>query len=224
MLTPKTDARLAALDAVYDLYDQFSEGLNIACGRSCDTCCTCNVTLTSLEASRILAGITEGERSILQTKLRRQRRQPRFIPTLTANRLADCCRLGEPPPEEAMDPAWGPCPLLENKECVIYRLRPFGCRCMSSTLRCRNGGEAVMDEFTFTVNHLFLQIIEHLDQAGYSGNLSDMLGYLLSTQTAPPHHLIRNAPARYLLIPPAHQTTIQPMIAALNAILQNQRS
>jgi Fe-S-cluster containining protein len=215
-----SDPRLKALDQLYALYDQFTDGRDIACKQFCADCCTCNVTLTSLEAARIMAGLDDGKKLNLLEKLGKTLANPRFIPKITLNRLADICMQGGDPPDEEIDPAWGTCPLLMDKACTIYAVRPFGCRCMTSFRKCSKTGAADMDDFTLTVNHVFLQIIESLGKNGYFGNLSDMLAQTLAKEAAEPHstRLIRNSPLSALLIPPEHWEKIQPILSALRAV------
>ncbi len=68
-----------------------------------------------------------------------------------------------------------------------------------STQDCRRTGIAEIDEFTITVNPLFLQVIEPIDQDGFSGNLSDILTTLTADngrdeKLGPSSTLIPNAP------------------------------
>jgi len=214
------DSRLKALDQLYALYDQFTGGRDIACKQFCADCCTCNVTLTSLEAALIMAGLDDGEKLNLLEKLGKALANPRFIPKITLNRLANICMQGGDPPDEEIDLAWGTCPLLMDKACTIYAVRPFGCRCMTSFRKCSETGAADMDDFTLTVNHVILQTIEHIDKNGYFGNMSDVLAQTLTKEAAGPHppSLIQNFPLSTLLIPPEHREKIQPILAALRVI------
>jgi len=224
------DPRLEAIDQLYAVYDQFTGDRHIACRQFCADCCTCNVTLTQLEAELVIAALDEHTKNKIREKLEKTLASPRFIPKITINRLADICTRDEDPPEEEIDPAWGACPLLENKACPIYDVRPFGCRCMTSSQKCSDTGAADIDDFTLTVNHIFLQTIEHMDKNGYFGNLSDVLASVLAGAftgaiTAPetsagslPSRLIRNSPLSALLIPPEHRERIQPILAAIRAI------
>jgi hypothetical protein len=229
-----SDPRFKALDKLYAVYDQFTDTRHIACKQFCADCCTCNVTLTGLEAARIMAALDGGERHNILEKLKKSLTSPRFIPKITLNQLANICMQGGDPPDEEIDPAWGPCPLLENNACTIYDVRPFGCRCMTSFRKCSETGAADMDDFSLTVNHVFLQTIEHMDKNGYFGNLSDVLADVLADASAggltdeaavqeinngpPPPFLIRNSPLSTLLIPPEQREKIQPILTALRAI------
>jgi len=48
------ETRAAALDKIYDVYDKFTETVDVACRKGCSPCCTRNVTLTTLEGHRIV--------------------------------------------------------------------------------------------------------------------------------------------------------------------------
>lgn len=215
-----SDARLAALDQLYALYDGLTAGRSVACRQFCAACCTRNVTLTQLEALRLTDGLDHAERRALGEKLAGRADLPRFVPKVTLNRLADICMKGGEAPEEDTDPAWGPCPLLENRSCPVYEARPFNCRCMSSITKCDDAGAAEMDDFTVTLNQVFLQAIEHLDRNGYSGNFTDVLTAVLAGGDGgpPSHGLISNSPITALLIPPEHTARIQPVLARIRAI------
>ncbi len=221
-----TYRQLAVLDQLYKIYDQFVDSLDIVCEKFCADCCTCNVTMTTLEAHKIVSALDLNSKKAIQDKLNQQLKKQRFIPKITTNQLANICLSGDEPPEETIDPSWGTCPLLTDNACPIYDLRPFGCRCMVSTQRCRDTGVAEIDEFTITVNHVFLQYIEHIDQNGFSGNLSDVLAHTIFNESADTGTeitirqttLIKNTPLSALLIPPAHRGKIEPILTSLRTI------
>lgn len=218
--------QLAVLDRLYDIYDRFIGRFPVACQKFCARCCTCNVTLTTLEARKIVQALDfDSQRNFLNI-LKKQMAGPRFLPKITTNRLADLCLSGGDPPEEEIDPSWGHCPLLTDKACPVYEARPFACRCMVSSRRCADSGAADMDDLILTVNHIFLQYIEHLDKNGSSGNLSDVLAQFIiqesgdSGDAAPPRQntLIANTPMRALMVPPEHRETIAPILEAIRAV------
>ncbi len=218
--------QLAVLDQLYQIHDQFVDSLDIACKKFCADCCTCNVTMTTLEAYKIISGLDLDSRKSMIGKLNEQMKKQRFVPEITTNRLADICLSGDDPPEESIDPAWGHCPLLSDDTCPVYDLRPFGCRCMVSKERCADTGVAEIDEFTITVNHVFLQYIEHIDRNGFSGNLSDVMVHTLINESGDSNTpsttrrttLIQNSPLSTLMVPPEHREKIEPILAALHAI------
>ena len=222
--------RLAVLDQLYKIYDQFIDSLEIACKKYCADCCTCNVILTTLEARRIISALDNNVRQGMLEKLMKQLESRRFTPKITTNQLADICISGEDPPEEAPeesnDPSWGQCPLLDDDKCPIYDVRPFACRCMVSKHRCADTGVAEIDKFTITVSHVLQQYIEHIDQNGFSGNMADVLTHIMTNDIPGINtnsettgtYLIKNTPLRVLMIPPEHRKKIEPILSALRAI------
>jgi Fe-S-cluster containining protein len=214
---------LAILNRLYGLYDQFTASLEVACKKYCCACCTCNVTLTTLEGYKILSSLDSDRITQMLEPIEKQLGKPRFIPEITTNRLAELCMSEKEPPEEENDVNWGACPLLEDDTCSIYAVRPFACRCLVSKQNCRDTGVAEVDEFTMTVNNLFLQVIEHIDQNGLSGNLLDVLVSLTAGDGAEekpstPSTLIANSPIHTLLIPPEHLDRIKPILHAIRSI------
>ena len=119
--------------------------------------------------------------------------------------------------------------LLEDDLCRFYANRPFGCRVLVSTLDCRTNGYARIDPYVLTLNHLFLQYIEHMDPDGFSGNLTDMLGLLLpdkkgavdfnGADLSADGRFVKNEPIRMLMVPPEHRKRVRPVLEQLNAIL-----
>ena len=200
----------------------------MACRKYCAHCCTCNVTITSIEAVNIHQALSENDRKTIRGALAPQLEKQRYLPKITLNQMAAMCAQGEAPPEEIIDPAWGACPLLDQMACPIYAVRPFGCRCLLSTRDCGATGYAEIDDYTITVNYVFAQFIEHLDQEGRTGNLADML---IATDTAAEEnpkklkasaagcHMIANRQIPMLLIPPSHQKDIIPLVEELHAII-----
>lgn len=222
------DIRLTVLDRIYAIYDDFAAGLDVACRKYCAFCCTCNVTLTTLEGYQIVEHLVTTGQSHLLANIESELGCKRFRPTISINALAENCMQGQEPPEETCDPAWGSCPLLKDKECPVYLVRPFGCRCMLSQQNCQEAGAAAMDTLALTVNTVFLQYIEHIDARGYSGNLADVLALMASPENRrqyrenhmpnPPVNLIANRPIKVLMIPPEHRAGLQPILNALQRI------
>jgi hypothetical protein len=217
--------KLLLLDQIYHLYDQYTGAVENACRATCSDCCTCNVILTTLEAHVMLKAFPADQWPWVAKVIGAQMGKPRFTPEATFNQIADLCASGMEPPDEATDASWGPCPLLTDRLCPVYAARPFGCRCLISSTPCPQTGAAVMGEFTATVNTLFLQVIEHIDQDGFSGNLSDVLSFVLAAKTDHPitnqskhSHLISNSPLRNLMIPPEHQDRITPILDQIKSL------
>jgi hypothetical protein len=223
------DQSLQQLAAFYAAYEQFIEPFPMACAEGCDSCCTCNVWLTTLEGLLVIKNLQpDAMRQVIQ-QIDAQRVRPCFRPQLTTNEIASRCVRGQPIPEESIEPAWGSCPALADRLCSLYAARPFGCRCMVSRSRCDADGQAEMDSLIISANTLLLQVIEHLDAGGYSGNFADVLACLYHgrignpSDIAPGHisayHLIANRPIPVLMIPPEHRRQLQPLVERLQGIL-----
>jgi Fe-S-cluster containining protein len=218
--------KLAQLNRVYALYDQFIAGFPVACRRFCALCCTCNVAMTTLEGYLIASHLQKLDQLQVAPSMAQILRGKRFQPQTTLNTFAALCSQGQDTPEEdAPDPHWGRCPFLDQDSCSIYPVRPFGCRAMVSATDCRRNGYAAMDDFGLTVNNILLQTIEHLDSDGYSGNLSDIMrffsdsgnlaGYRDNRLNPPADALIRNHAITVLMIPPEHRLRAEPMLRSL---------
>ena len=221
--------RLRLLEGLYAIHDRFTAGIDfLACGLHCDTCCTRNVTMTTLEGRYLLDGLWPEERRRLLQSLRAAAGRSRYRPSITTNTLARYCIEGREPPEENPPADAAPCPLLEEKACPVYERRPFGCRCFVSRKRCGDHGYADVDEWVLTANTVFLQTIEQLDCPGCFGNFSDVLLALddwgLTAAEDPPAPdceaagLIANQPTRALMIPPEHMERVQPLLRAIRAL------
>lgn len=220
--------RLEALNQVYQIYDDYSAALDLACEANCAHCCTANVTMTTLEACKIMDGITASGKQALSTRLNSIEEIPRFKPLLTTNRMAELCAADAKLPAEDTAEQRQDCALLDNDLCTIYDLRPFGCRCFVSRQNCGELGYADIDDFTASVNTVFLQVIEHLDAEGCSGNLLDVLLVMATNDNRRAYEngklnceangLIVNWELKVLMIPPEHREKIEPILQQLRHI------
>ena len=137
------------------------------------------------------------------------------------------CAAGIDPPEEEQ-PASGTCPFLSDDLCPLYRARPFGCRCLVSRHDCGKHGYADIDDFVLSVNTVVLQTIEHMDAAGCSGNMLDVLEVMAGQENRQAYKegkldcastgLIANQPLKILMIPPEHRTRMEPILKSLQEI------
>lgn len=228
------ETKTAQLKQIYTRHDEFFAHRTVACRKFCASCCTCNVTLTTLEGYLIVSSFNKDARKDLLLAVKNILAGRRFQPQVTINTLAALCMQGAPLPEETSDPRWGPCPFLDQEACTIYHVRPFGCRAMMSEKDCNHTGYAAMDEFALTVNNIFLQTIEHLDQDGLSGNLSDIIdffgsstkfeAYLHNNLGSPANGLIRNRPIQMLMIPPEHRMRVEPLLRSLGFLFEKCKS
>lgn len=220
--------KLIALERIYGLYDHYTGGLDLACKKFCSSCCTRNVTLTSLEAHKMFSHIEENNMTeAFIGRLESRSGLNRFQPLLTANGFAEYCVSGKEIPEEENDPSWGPCALLSDNACSFYAVRPFGCRCLVSGRNCGETGYAEIDDYTLTVNNVFLQFIEHLDRDGIFGNMTDMMLFLYEKKQGGAGRsiekygrtLLENRNVPVLMVPPEYHGRIAPLVNALQEIV-----
>jgi hypothetical protein len=221
-------SKLKILDQIYAVYDRFADSLDLACKKHCDHCCTSGVILTTLEGYKIIDHlISDTETGFIQ-KIRSTPEINRFRPQITTNRLARLCADGIEPPVEIAGENWQVCPVLEDHQCPIYELRPFGCRCLVSRRNCGEKGYAEMDDFVLSVNTVILQTIEHVDAEGCSGNLVDVLQTMSIEQNREAYRngklhctgngLIANQPLQVLMVPPEHRARIEPILQELRQV------
>jgi hypothetical protein len=220
--------KLAVLNHIYRLYDDFTDGLNIACQKYCAKCCTSDVTMTSLEGYLIADSLVSNGRQDLFGNIQRAISASRFKPQTTFNRLAVLCAKGNDPPEENRQDKSENCSLLMEDLCRIYPIRPFGCRCFISEMDCNQTGYAKVDPFIITMNTVYLQVIEHIDATGFSGNFADVLLLMAEKENRDRYKrnafkylngdFVSNKPMEVLMVPPEHRNQIKPILNALLAI------
>ncbi len=222
------NSKLEALNRVYEIYNAFSSTLDLACKEKCAHCCTTNLAMTTLEGYKIVDDlIATGQLDVID-RLKGTEEMPRFQPLLTTNRMAELCAADAKVPQEDTADEWQDCSLLTDSLCTIYDLRPFGCRCFVSRRNCGDTGYADIDDFTASVNTVFLQVIEHLDSEGCSGNLIDLLQIMASEDNRRAYEkgelncedsgLIVNWELKVLMIPPEHRPKIEPILQQLREI------
>jgi Fe-S-cluster containining protein len=218
------------IERIYQIYDQFINGFDVACKKYCASCCTRNVTMTTLEGHIIAKFLKLKGKTDLYANIQKSSYKKRFIPQITINGMADLSLQGKNIPHEQSDTRWGECPLLTNNQCPVYQVRPFGCRCFVSRIQCKTNSYAEIDPFVFTVNSLFLQFIENVDQDGCFGNLTDILLFMMTGESekilekgiikCQNTRMIANRPAKVFLIPPEHQDRIETILMALRKSLE----
>lgn len=220
--------KLTILIEVYHIYEGFLKSYAFACKRYCSDCCTCNVTMTTLEAFYLVDNMILENRIDLFSKLDKIP-EKRFQPKYTFNRMAAFYSQGKDIEEEPCDPSWGRCPFLSGNECLFYHFRPFGCRCLVSATCCTETGFAVMDPLVITVNNLFMQFIEHVDIDGYSGNFVDVLKWMENKENRElyeqgclrelPQDLVGNTAIPLLMVPSEHRSKVGYLLSAFNSLL-----
>lgn len=161
------------LQTIYQQFDNWEHHISEACTKGCASCCTQNVVITATEAKNILLYIEEnGLEEWFAEKLKKNITPT--TPTLTTNEYAQAC-LQQTPLEPDPEPSLRPCPFLENNCCTIYEIRPFSCRCFSSKRTCSTTQPAEIPEYYLSGATAVQQLIEHLDQGDYWGNMLDVL-------------------------------------------------
>lgn len=168
------------LCTIYDIFADWARfHLASACKLGCNACCTRNVTISANEGSMILRYVQAENLSIwFSRKLAGPRHHRSAL--LTTNEFAAACREGqETNAEEHYNGS--PCPFLENQLCGIYPARPFACRLFSSTRQCSSTQPALVPEFYIEAATAVSQLIEHLGQKEYWGNMLDVLPALIDS-------------------------------------------
>ncbi|MDD5757713.1 MAG: YkgJ family cysteine cluster protein [Desulfobulbaceae bacterium] len=200
---------------IYAVFAAESAGIDFACGPGCATCCTRSVTLTTAEGQLIVDFLHEVGFSLPELP-----RDPVPVRSaLTSNGLAVLCLTGQEIPEEAESPwLFEPCFFLRDGLCSIYPVRPFACRSFNSTVNCRESAMAEVPEWLATLTIVTNQLLEHLDQGGSWGNLSDVLAFLDGKQgeaanIAARARLLPNLPLPGLLVMPEERPMIDRFLA-----------
>jgi len=166
------------LNIIYDRYEKWSQQFSVACSRGCNACCTCNVTITAQEGEEILSYIRENGREQWLAKRLTAVSDEFSRPAITTNGFARAC-MEDRDVELEDNQTLSACPFLEDGLCGIYPVRPFGCRLFVSTAVCSKGTPAVMPQSYLGSVTAVSQIIEHLGQKEYWGNMLDVLPALM---------------------------------------------
>jgi len=184
--------------------------------------------MTTLEGYKILSYLESKNQKDLLQKVPSDSKAFRYTPLITTNQMARMGYEGKDIPEEDMGEATDNCPILQDDECPIYAARPFGCRCMVSKHICHETGYAEVDPFIVTVNNVFMQFIEHIDEGGFFGNFIDVLLFLENRKSKTGDRsddmevsrfsLLTNHPMSVMLVPPEHRDKIQPIFESLKNI------
>lgn len=221
---------LERLRTVYSLYEEVIAPFDVVCQQKCASCCTCNVTMSSLEAALMVAALTEREKKEIQTRIDLHPPVKKYSPKMTTNMFARLCIQGKDIPEEENDPSWGKCPLLLNDMCRLYDVRPFGCRALISEIYCEKTGYAQMQPLALTINDIFLQYIEHMDEKGIFGNLSDILTVFLLPDTIEnlqdyfkenqDSRFVSNEKIAVLMVPPEHRQKLTHLFDRLSTLIK----
>lgn len=167
------------LQSIYTSFDNWCTETQSqpACNKGCSSCCSQNVTITALEGEDIL-------RYILSTGMVDQfatallQADAACPPTFTTNDFAGACLDGRDVDPEIKTNR-GICPFLTDNICTIYPARPFSCRLFISSTTCSTGSPAQVSDEYLEASTAVTQVIEHLGQKEYWGNMLDVLPAML---------------------------------------------
>lgn len=134
--------------------------------------------MTAIEGQQIIAYLRQQNRLAELDAILATRTPQSGPPPLTTNGFAEYCLQGIEPAESVHE-EWDftPCPFLRENICTIYPARPFGCRAFVSTVNCAETGSAEIAPLIITINTVFNQIIEHLDQGNVWGKMLEILAF-----------------------------------------------
>ena len=218
--------RQTVLPAIFATFGAWCESSSWACTRGCSSCCTQNVTITSLEGAAIIDGLAaENRLDWLRDTLLRPHAPCR--PHYTLNTMARACLAGKTLPGEEPRPRSAPCPFLQRSCCTIYPLRPFSCRSFLSKSTCSPDRPATVDEAHLAAATAVGQLLEHLSQGQAWGNMLDVLPFLLDskgTTASPPRHLLRAQPLPGFLLGPEEYATVAPLLEGIFATRLGERT
>ncbi|MEN8140950.1 MAG: YkgJ family cysteine cluster protein [Thermodesulfobacteriota bacterium] len=166
------------LEAIFTAFAAWQSRQELACARGCSTCCSQQVEITALEGDMIMAHVREEQGQGWLAGLLEQERETSAAPP-THNGYAQAYLAGEElADDERHTPLLlAPCPFLlaADSSCAIYPARPMACRVMGSTTRCKAEESATMTPAMIAGGGVALQIVEHLGQGEYWGNMLDVL-------------------------------------------------
>lgn len=161
------------LDIIYRKFAEWSSEEEFCCDKGCSVCCTQNVTITAMEGVEILEFCLANyqESWIAQKLLQKDLASP---PRQTTNEYFASYIEGIEV-EESGTHTNATCLFLDNNICTIYPVRPFSCRCFVSKKQCQQYGSASVPDYYPSASLTVMQIIEHLGQNEYWGNMRDVL-------------------------------------------------
>lgn len=151
-----------------------SQNIPVKCTKGCAACCSVNVKITSIEGELIYDFIKEHSCEEWFAGLLNTVQSGEKVTQTTNDFAADC--LAGKSSGVMESPGKGVCLFLEdNKTCSIYDVRPFSCRCFVSTVLCEETFIAEVEQTILTASTVIMQLLEHVGQKEYWGNLQDVL-------------------------------------------------
>jgi Fe-S-cluster containining protein len=162
-------------EVLLGIYKEFKNWLDedTVCKKGCSACCSQNVVITAVEGELIHRKIREeGREEWMAVRLQEKGSTQKL--QITTNGFAASCLAGE----DISPASYGnsdPCPFLNDGCCTIYEVRPFSCRCFISETVCSADVPAQIGATYLSASSAVMQIIEHLGQGEYLGNMFDVL-------------------------------------------------
>ena len=163
------------LQSIYTSFEQWTDQsqTEYACCKGCSTCCSQNVTITAIEGEEILRYVIK-ENIIDQFATALLQAGEVNRPKFSTNDFAKACLDGRDVDPEIQTNS-DDCPFLQDNVCTIYPVRPFSCRLFVSTITCNPGNPAQVSDLHLEASTAVTQVIEHLGQKEYWGNMLDVL-------------------------------------------------
>jgi len=160
------------VQGIYEEFDRWIDEKSV-CKKGCSICCTQNVLMTAVEGELIHRYVRDNQQEEwLAVKMQEKGKTKRV--QVTTNSFAASCLQGD----DVVTESYGnenACPFLKDNCCTIYDVRPFSCRCFISEIICKPGLSAEIGAAYLSASSAVMQIIEHLGQGEYLGNLFDVL-------------------------------------------------
>jgi Fe-S-cluster containining protein len=205
------------LYAIYGVYSSWIEHFPLACQKGCAACCTQSVTMTSLEGGEILDFIkTKGREEWLIEKLAHVTSKISNA-AITTNQFAEACLKHQEVDSDTLG-SWdfNPCIFLEDNICLIYEVRPFGCRSFGSFVQC-SGRSAEIAPIHLTVNTVFTQVIEQINSdGGYWSTMADILKSMVGDEVLNGKmHLLSAQPVPGFLLEPNEVQVVKVLLKQL---------
>jgi len=210
----------AVVERIYAIFSEWCENRVWACRKGCASCCTQNVTVTSLEARQVIAFIRDNNRKEWLVARLDGHLSP-HRPNYTINTLARACLAGKELAEEFSSTPVA-CPFLMEGCCTIYPVRPFACRSFLSMKRCTPSQPALVENAHLAAATAINQLLEHLDQRNPWGNMLDMLTMLLAEDkeeqnSSATRHTLRSQPLPGFMLGPDEYDQVAPLLERIFA-------
>jgi len=191
------------IDALKKIYQAFalataSHRSGTACETGCAFCCT--------DAGRIDCTTLEGLR--IRGRIRKMPRPRQLDLKKALKRDMQKRESGLP----------SPCPfLMKNNACMIYPVRPFACRRITSLHRCAHDHPPLISRQVMAIAEKAIADLQRLDDNGYSGHLSFILHMLDTPRFLATYQAGDFKPEEIMAFGKAHRIVINRMVVTPSA-------